>query len=190
MTPHDFSDRPLKFRPAAPLIALLLFALVSAVGLVSGTAQSAQEERELEDRIPKHLPIQVKVKNLNARKWTSEIEVEVKNTGDKPIYFLMFSIFFVDVKMENGDDIGFPLVYGRPELYSIDNRAATEDVPIRPGETHVFKAPGPLAEGWEKFRAKRDMAHPKKIGLRFRALNHGDGTGFRTTGGIPAPKRS
>lgn len=180
----------LRLRKAAGLqIALLAFFLIlCGVCIVSSTAQTPENERELEDKIPKHLPIQVKVKNLNNKKWTSDLEVEVKNTGGKPIYFLMFSLFFVDVKMENGDDIGFPFRYGRPELYIIENKASPEDVPIQPGETYVFKAPKSLADNWEKFRSKRNMSHPKKIGIRFRALNFGDGTGFRTTGGIPVPK--
>jgi hypothetical protein len=162
---------------------------------VSSTAQTQQgnatapaQERELEDRIPKHLPIKVKVKNLNNEKWERDLEIEVTNTGEKPIYFLMFSLFFVDVKMENGDDIGFPLRYGRPELYSVENRAMPEDVPIKPGETILIKAPEGLTKGWEKFRTNHNMRHPKKFGIEFHSLNFGDGTGFHTTGGLPLPK--
>jgi hypothetical protein len=155
---------------------------------IAAASLAQQPERELEDRIPKHLPIKVKVKNLNNEKWTREVEIEIKNTGDKPIYFLMFSLFFVDVKMENGDDIGFPFRFGRPELFLIENKATPEDRPIQPGETYVIKAPQGLTEGWEKFKIKRNLSRPKKIGIRFYALNHGDGTGFETTGGLSVPK--
>jgi hypothetical protein len=184
--------------PVFQIVLLVLFLLLCAVGIVSSTAQSpsqdniakpSTQERELDDGIPKHLPIRVKVKNLNSGKWTSDLEVEVTNTGNKPIYFLMFSLFFVDVKMENGTDIGFPLRYGRPELYSVENRPTPEDVPIQPGETVFIKAPEGLTKGWEKFRIKHEMPHPKKIGIRFHSLNFGDGTGFHTTGGLPLPKR-
>jgi hypothetical protein len=161
---------------------------LSAVGIMSSTAQSAPEERELKDEIPKHLPIQVKVKNLKDKNWTGELEVEVKNTGEKPIYFLYLTLFFVDVKMENGDDIGFPLMYGRWQLTSPDNRPTPDDVPIRPGETYIFKAPKSLANNWEKLRVRRNFGHPKKIGLRFHHLSHGDGTGFQHTGGRPYPR--
>ena len=155
---------------------------------VQASPTPVQPQRELEDKIPKHLPIKVQVKNLNNENWTRELEVEVKNTGDKPIYFLMFTLILDDVKMENGDDIGFPFRYGRPELYTIENRATPEDVPLRPGETYIIKAPKGLTLGWEKFRARHNMPRPKKFGLQFHALNFGDGTGFHTTGGLPVPR--
>lgn len=193
MQPHHLPRAVRISKPAVLLLAFLVSAAAfSVIGFVSSTAQSPQQEeekeRELKDEIPKHVPIQVKVKNLTNKKWTGELEVEVKNTGDKPIYFLMFTLFFVDVKIENGDDIAFPFRYGRTELASMESRATPGDGPIRPGETYVFKAPKSLANNWEKFRAGRNFAHPKKIGLRFHHLSHGDGTGFRNTGGTPYPK--
>jgi hypothetical protein len=141
-----------------------------------------------ENRVPKHLPIKVKVKNHNNEKWYEDVEVEVTNTGDKPIYYLRLALFFVDVKVEGGMGIGFPLRYGRRELIQIENRATPEDVPIQPGETYVFKSISGLVKGWEGFRAKHNMRHPKKIGIRFEILNFGDNTGFVTTGGLPVPR--
>jgi hypothetical protein len=197
VSPHQVSA-PRKQSPPIFHIALLFLLLaLSGVGVASSAAQSpaqddaarpTAQERELDDRIPKHLPIKVKVKNLNSGKWMNDLEVEVTNTGEKPIYFIMFTVYFVDVKMENGDDLGFPLRYGRQELYLIENHAAPEDIPIEPGATYVFKAPESLVNNWEEFRAQRKMPHPKKIGIRFRGLNYGDGTGFRTPGGIHVPK--
>jgi hypothetical protein len=193
MLPHSFLRAIRISKPAALLLAFLAFAFtLSAVGFMSSTVQTPQQEggaeRELKDEIPKHVPIQVKVKNLKNDKWTDELEVEVKNTGDKPIYFLYFTLFFVDVKIENGDDIAFPFRYGRADLASMDSRATPDDVPIHPGETYLFKAPKSLANNWEKFRVSRNFARPKKIGLRFHHLSHGDGTGFRNTGGTPYPR--
>lgn len=197
MKPHEISlPQDQKF-PVVEITLLVLLLVICAAGLVSSAAQSpAQEntiqptpqERDIEDEIPKHLPINVKVKNLNNEKWTSDLEVEVKNTGDKPIYFLMLSLHFVDVKMENGDEIGFPFRYGRSQLYDISNHATPDDVPIKPGETITIKAPAGLSKGWEKFRVGHKMPHPKKMGITFHALNFGDGTGFHTTGGLPIPK--
>lgn len=43
---------------------LAVFLTVCAVGIISGTAQGPQkEEREIQDKIPPHVPIKVKVKN-------------------------------------------------------------------------------------------------------------------------------
>lgn len=186
MNTHFGPAHPRSFKPTVTATVLLAFFLiVSGIGVVPSTAQSSPEERELEDKIPKHLPLKVKVKNLNSEKWTRDIEIEVTNTSNKPIYYLRLGLFFDDVKMENGDYLGFPLRYGRADLYLIENKATPEDVPIQPGETYIFKAPKSLANYWEGFRTKRKMAHPKKIGIEFHALNYGDGTGFETLGGIP-----
>jgi len=189
MNPHKIISHLKNLKPTV-LVAVLLaaFVAVCAVGIVSSTAQSTQkEERELDDKIPKHLPIKVKVKNLNNEKWAQEVEVEVTNTGNKPIYYLRLSLYFVDVKMDSGNEIGFPLRYGRPELVDLSNRAIPEDVPIQPGETYVFKTIRGLALGWEKFRSKHKKPHPKEVGLQFEVINYGDGTGFMTTGGLPVP---
>src|SRR5689334_18813693 len=53
-----------------------------------------ENERQLEDQIPKHIPIKIKIKkekeagfkDLNNERWAREFELEVTNTGTKPIY--------------------------------------------------------------------------------------------------------
>lgn len=190
MKPHRIASH-LQHYKSTVLFATLCAAFVGVcvVGIVSSTAQSTQkEERELEDKIPKHLPIKVKVKNLHSEKWTRDIEVEVTNTGTKPIYYLRLGLLFMDVKGESGNDLSFTFRYGRPELYVIENRANPEDIPIQPGETYVIRSPPGLVAGWEKFRAKYKKSHPKKLAIEFHALNYGDGTGFETLGGLPVPQ--
>jgi hypothetical protein len=203
MKSHIILSRLRHLKPTVSVTTTLLivFLLLSGGGSINSTAQApAQEgaaaqpspqERVWENRVPKHLPIKVKVKNHNNEKWYEDVEVEVTNTGDKPIYYLMIVLAFDDVKMESGMKIGFPLKYGRRELSRIgENRATPEDVPIRPGETYVFKSHEGLAKGWEGFRAKRNMRHPKKLGIRFEMLSFGDNTGFmgRDGGFVPRPR--
>jgi hypothetical protein len=187
MNPHRIASRLPQFKSTVLVVALFAaLVTVGVVGIASSTAQSTQkEERELEDKIPKHLPIKVKVKNLNSEKWARDVEVEVTNTGNKPIYFLLLSLYFVDVKMDNGDEIGFPLRYGRLAMVDVKVRAIPEDIPIQPGETYVFNARKGLAVGWEKFRTKNNKPHPKKVGIRLDMLNFGDGTGLLTSDGLP-----
>jgi len=187
MKSHSTLNRLRNLKSTVLAAALLaVFVAVCVVGIVSSTAQSTQkEERELEDKIPKHLPIKVKIKHLNSEKWTRDIEIEVTNTGNKPIYYLRLGLIFMDVKGKSGNDLSFTFRYGRPELYVIENRANPEDIPIQPGETYVIKAPQGLVAGWEKFRAKYKKSHPKKLGIEFHSLNYGDGTGFETLGGVP-----
>ncbi len=97
---------------------LLFFILFPASVLsVSATlapsfAQSA-EEREMEITIPKHLPIKVRMKeekekafkDLKNEKWVRDLELEVTNTGDKPIYLLHFLVILPEITDENGHNI-------------------------------------------------------------------------------------
>lgn len=154
------------------------------------------EEREVEDRIPAHLPIKVKVKNpekvkdLKNDKWLGDMEVEVRNTGERPIYFLRIMVSFVDVKKDSGDGIGYSLVYGRMALIDVGNRAEPEDVPLLPGETHAFKLDEEYVKGWNWHRTKVEIKpHPKKIAVRFSVLSFGDGTGFVRSDGVPVPNK-
>ena len=90
---------PFRRRDAVPLILALLFPLVVLCGLSYSRAQEAEKkEREVVDRIPKHLPIKVKVKKPEKLKdaknddWLDDMELEVTNTGTKPIYCLSISL--------------------------------------------------------------------------------------------------
>ena len=188
--------------PAALRKRLLVFFLIflSSVLLLKGlstpsVAQSS-EERELEDKIPKHLPIKVKIKkekektfkDVKNEKWMRDLELEVTNIGDKPIYFLDFHVSITDVQAPNGTNMAFPLRYGNHELGSFDNKAGPDDISIKPGETYVIKAFDSNVRGWDLFRRNHNKPQPKKLILRFQVLSFGDGTGFVGTDGSPIPE--
>jgi hypothetical protein len=123
------------------LFASLLFCAASALLingiLTSGIAQS-KEEREVEDKIPKHVPIKVKLKaekekafkDLKNEKWHRDFELEVTNTSDKPIYFLELWLVLPEVITENGLVVGVPLRYGRMEFVDFDTVPLPSDIPI------------------------------------------------------------
>src|SRR5438874_8923990 len=103
MSPHVISSLRQKLS-ALHLILLVVFLIPYGFGIMSSTAQSTQdEERKFENAIPNHLPIKVKLKNeqafknLNNDKWARDIEVEVENRSDKPIYHLLISLTLPDV---------------------------------------------------------------------------------------------
>src|SRR6185503_8515198 len=89
-----------------------------------------ENERRLEDLIPKHVPIKIKIKkekeagfrDLNNEKWAREFELEVTNTGTKPIYSLDLYVV-TDVKAAAGFRIVFPLSYGRAALGNLKTKA-------------------------------------------------------------------
>src|ERR1041384_4154349 len=108
MSPHVASASPHSKLAIFQFILLSSFlVLLCGVGIVSSTAQDQpSEEREIEDRIPKHLPIKVTMKNLEKVKdlkndnWARDVEIEVMNTGTKPIYYLRLTLYFVDIKLD------------------------------------------------------------------------------------------
>jgi hypothetical protein len=159
---------------------------------------SPKEERELEDTVPKHVPIKVKIKaekenafkDLNNEHWVRDLEVEVKNTGTKPIYFLHLQLH-LETKGPDGNGVGFVLLYGRSDLIEITAPLKPEDLPIRPGETHIFTIAERYVRGWERIVREDKVQQPKKVRVVFQNINFGDGTGFwgGSAAPLPHPKR-
>lgn len=157
--------------------------------------------RNLEFWVPKHLPISVHLKpdkeksftDLKNDKWVHDFEIEVKNTGKKPIYYLRFSLLPDLGVIEGG--VGLLVEYGRSELVYPDEPAIATDIPIQPNETKVLKILDMDLEGWDHFRElehwPEQKSRPKKATLYFEMLNFGDGTGFSDADETPysVPKR-
>ncbi|HEX8351291.1 MAG TPA: hypothetical protein VF611_00085, partial [Pyrinomonadaceae bacterium] len=147
------------------------------------------------DKIPKHLPIKLRVKkpeklkDLKNEDWLGELEVEVTNTGTKPIYFLQIFVDLPDVFAPSGVNIAVRLDYGRIELISFSEPVRPDDVPILPGGVAVLSAPAVRVENWRRGRAKGTLTNPKKIEFLFLHMSFGDRTGFVGTDGGPIPNR-
>src|ERR1044072_3195577 len=185
-------------RHLGPLTAFLMLALVAVCGFVASRAQSDEKGgREVVDKIPKHLPIKIKVKKEKEEKvkdlknegWLGELEVEVTNTGTKPIYFLDIVLDLPDVFSPDGVQIACWLKYGRVELVDFSEPLRPDDVPIKPGEVAVLSVPAINVEGWKRGRAKGELTNPKKIEFLFQLINFGDGTGFMGTDGGAIPEK-
>jgi hypothetical protein len=181
-------------------VALLLKGASSpATAHASQSPATPQEERQLEDLTPKHIPIKVKIKaekeklfkDLNNEHWLRDLEIEVKNTGNKPIYFLVLVLDLPETKDRDGNLIGWDLHYGRTDLISITAPLKPEDIPIRPGETYVFTVAERFVKGFERIVREDGVVQPKKVRAIFQFVNFGDGTGFSGTGNpLPHPKRA
>ena len=119
------------------------------------------------------------------------LEIEVKNVSNKPIYFLLLDVYFPRAIVAGDDGVGRPMMisleYGRYDLLK-DARATSEDVPIKPGGSHVFKIPEEKRRGLRNRFAYRATAGAtfETVLLRVYAVGFGDGTGFRA-GGIAFP---
>jgi hypothetical protein len=191
ITPAALRKRLLIF-----FIVFLACVLLIKVLSIPSVAQSS-EERELEDKIPKHLPIKVKIKkekekafkDLKNEKWIRDFELEVTNTGDKPIYFLDLTVVLPEITAPNGYTVMFGLHYGRIALGDIKTKAEPNDVPINPGETHVFSLTH-KQEAWEVFKSKKNWQQPRKLRVKFQIMSFGDGTGFWGNEGMAVPHAS
>ena len=163
----------------------------------SATSAQASEERQLEDKIPKHLPISVKLrtekekatKDLKNEKWVRDFELEVKNTGEKPIYFIQFDLVPDLGKAPTERTLGLTIQYGRDDLVYFDTPLTAQDIPIKPGENVFLKIRDMEVEGWDHFKEVEHWperwSKPKKVTLEFIELSFGDGTGFDGGDGAP-----
>ena len=166
---------------AALVLSVVGFLLIGSRVTSSG---AAFQERIFENEIPSHIPIKIKIKkekeksfkNLNNEKWVSEFELELTNTGDKPIYFLYITMH-TGVKFDRvGPEIVFPLTYGRAELGDIVTKATSDDVAIKPGEKIILTAGN--ATAWEKGVRENRWPESTKFKARIQVLSFGDGTGY------------
>ena len=155
-----------------------------------------EDERKLEDLIPKHVPIKIKIrkvkeagfKDVKNEKWAREFELEVTNTGTKPIYALDLYVV-TDVKAARGFRIVFPLAYGRAELGDIRTKAEPTDVPIAPGESVSLKIHSGQLDAWDYARKNENRPFPKRLEVKFQFLSFGDGTGYWGPDGVALPNK-
>lgn len=172
------------------LFAVSIFALAR---ISTATAQSPKPRRYIDIQIPKNVPLEVKLKkdkekefqDLYNERWIRAFELEVKNTGDRPIYALSLVWVMLEVKMPDGNPYGGTLLYGRSQFRTEpDEVPKPEDDPIEPSEIHVFKLNEPTVGGWESWAKENDL-HPKDLLVFFNFLCFGDGTGLEGPNGQP-----
>lgn len=171
---------------AAKTLIMLFLVMIIAIFMmkpfVTSSITRAQQERIFEDTIPKGVPIKIKIKkekeksfkDLKNEKWLSEFELELTNTGDKPIYFLDITLI-TDVRV-GGERLAFPQVFGRAELGDIVSKAQPDDPSIKPGETYVFKM-GEIP-AWERGVREKHFPEATRLRAELQSISFGDGTGY------------
>jgi hypothetical protein len=150
---------------------------------------SDAQEQVIEDQIPSHLPIKVELKNLEVEPMLRNLELQVTNTSEKPIYYLELVISLPDVLSPTGHPIAFTLRYGRTDLIDFQAPLQPDDVPLRPGESCILSIPDKYKKGLDIRLSKLKMRYAdiKRVYLFFQLLNFGDKTGFSNSGGAPIP---
>jgi hypothetical protein len=172
-------------RSALRLSAVLPFlvGLLLPMNLMSPSSGQSGE-RVLESLITKEVPMTVKVKrekedsfkDMKNKDWAREFELELTNTGNKPIFFV-FMYLITDVKL-NGSALQFPVLFGRPELGDIVTKASPEEPAIKPGETYVFKLSPSEVRMWEDDTRNGNHPDATRIQVLPQEMSFGDGTGF------------
>ena len=87
------------------LTLLLSISLIpTKTAAITALAQEKQTAATPEQRIigigaPTHLPLRIQVKNENSTRWVHDLEIEVTNTSNRPIYFLSFSLIVQGLKI-------------------------------------------------------------------------------------------
>ena len=177
-------------------ILAIFGALLLLLRMVSGPSSAKfSEERVIDNLVPKHVPIKIKIKedkeralkDMNNDRWTSDLELEVTNTSDKPIYLLELWVEMPEIISENGHRVGFTLRYGRAAFVDFDAHPIPDDKPIEPKETYVFKIEEKYQQSWAAYKAKNHKADPKRIEITFTQLSFGDGSGFNGSDAKPYP---
>jgi hypothetical protein len=97
------------------------------------------------------LPIEITaIRNLYRAHWLRDLEIELKNISNKPIYELYFTLFMPDDRGDAGNPVAVSLEYGRLDLIHPRQRPSADDKPIWPGETALVKVHDQLSRGYER----------------------------------------
>ena len=156
---------------------------------------TTEKERQVENKIPNHVPIKTKLKadkekkfkDLDNPDWYRDFELEVTNTSDKPIYYLDLWLVYPEIISDNGRRVGVVLRYGRMDFVDFNTRALATDIPILPGATIKLKIPEMDQKGWLAHKIHEKRPDPKKVEISFTQLSFGDGSGFNGSDGLPYP---
>lgn len=174
-------------------VGITLLLLFSRFGPVQSAPQ--QDKRTFENKMPPQVPLKVKIKkdkedkalDTKNKNWFRDIEIEITNTSEKPIYFFSLHIVMPDVLNEAGMPMSFSIRYGRTDFYDHNTKPTREDIPIEPKATQTFTFEETNIVGFEAWRDKNKRNDPLKLEVWFSHLSFGDGTGFTSFSALPFP---
>ena len=136
------------------------------------------QEKRLYMKVRPQIPLRFKVNNLNSKRWAHDLEIEVTNTSGRPIYFFHFYVSLPEVKGSTGSIVAFWKHYGRGKLLDFSTPLEPDDVPLLPGEKHIFTLSETEAKAWDYMKEKEGKPEPKAVVIEFQSINFGDGTGY------------
>jgi hypothetical protein len=140
------------------------------------------QEKQIHVGVRSDIPLKFEVNNLNSKTWAYDLEIDVTNTSEKPMYFFGFYLELSDIKSFTGGRCGYWLHYGRGEFLDFTTPIKKDDVPLLPGEKHTLKLSEANAKDWDYMMEKEGRPEPKLLEIHFHSINFGDGTGYDLSG--------
>jgi hypothetical protein len=184
--------RALRQKTAVLAFVVCLGLALCAAGAAPVAGQQQERLRAVVTTVPARLPLKAVVKNEERvadpknDRWLRDLEVEVTNTGSRPIYFVSLLLLLPGAKMSGLQPV-YLLRFGSRALGSFTAIARPEDISLAPGASAVIKVPEDEAATWEKWKARGAATDPQKLVLVLHQLNFGDGTGYVGRDGRPLP---
>lgn len=175
------------------LLLTLILSIVASIGVFRSAYTQSGNERKANVHAFTRMPLAVKeIRNLQKEgNFLRDLEIEVKNVSRSPIYFISVLIEFPDMpaprptpRPDNGfvpaATTGFTVTYGAERLMDTTQLAGPDDVPLKPGETYVFKIPEARVVGFEYMNREMNLTPQawKRIEVSFNVISLGDGTGY------------
>ena len=159
------------------LISVTVIFLVKGILIFTSAQSTPSEERKFKKREYVGMPVRVrKVKNLQSETWHNDLEIEVENVSNKPIYFINAVLEFPDDRAPNGSS-GILFKFGNIENMDIRRIANTEDERLDPGEKVTLVVDNIYRKGLLA-RQKKYPHNFKKLEFWFGSISFGDGTGY------------
>ena len=139
-----------------------------------------QEKRNLRIREFKDMPLKIQaIRNLDSETWHTDLQIEVKNVGTKPIYSILAYLEFLDEKEKvPGNGVSAIILrYGERKYLDITVDGDPRDAHLNPGDTYVFTIEQKYKKGLA-IRHERSPESFRHMEFRFNLINFGDRTGF------------
>lgn len=178
---HHSSWKALLQQVPLSFITLFFFSIGAVLMVNRPTLSQESTMRTMDIRAKNNHPLAIKeIRNLQSADLLKDLEIEIKNISDKPIYYACIHLRFPDIELAPGRNYGFSLHYGDNRLAQLEERAGPQDSPINPGETYVFKVHEKIWKGFEAFKSRNRLppSATSKIELVLLEVSFGNGTGL------------
>src|ERR1044071_5231810 len=120
LNPNPLTHSNLKTIVKLLVPSLLALAIVISVTLLTinqPVAAQTPEARQIKIMRPYNHPVAIKeIRNLQGRDFLRNLEIEVQNVSNKPIYYVSLYLRFPDIEIKPRTHYTFDLIYGDPRF--------------------------------------------------------------------------